>query len=170
MRAHQQRQHGRNINTTMPQLVGGPGFHARSVDTSFGVRRPGGVSKRQMMKQKEWTDSPIAPGFKHTSLAKVPYGHQSHKATQDSVEEGKMREIRNCPSGARRDYLIEDLYYWQQNGRPVYGDQGPKSNKNDYRETQGKARGIWEDTITDEAQKTRRFKVDDLVAKAKEGM
>ena len=162
MRMSRQKQTGRSVDTA---------FRARSVDrpTRFSWGRPSW--RREMFKQYSWRDIAIPKGYRHTSLQKVPYAHQSYKPLQDETELNYKRLIADTPPGPRRDYYIRDYEWWLANGRPTYGSPGTKADKNEWRRTQGKASGVWQDFIEDDhPRRTRRIRVDDMVARIKEGV
>lgn len=128
---------------------------------------PGLGSDFAKFKKKTLIDTPIPPGFKHTSRAKVPFGHKSYKPLQDRTEAYMKEEIRNCPHGRRRDFLEKNLDEWQQAGRPTYGAPTDPKYKNEVRETQRKGLGKWADKAgeQDQIRKTKRVNVADMVAK-----
>lgn len=114
-------------------------------------------------KRKSVADSPIAPGYKHVGIVKIPIRHQSYKPLQDRVDRQMQEEIRRTPPGRRKDFLIRSYNYWVQNGRPTYGSPGKRSRKNDWTRTQAKGLGVWADGVTDDRPtRTKRLKAADV--------
>ena len=119
-----------------------------------------------MYKKKSVIDTPVPPGFKHTSRAKVPIKHKSYKPAQDRIEASMIREINRTGPGRRLDFLLANLEEWRQAGRPTYGAPTDPKYKHEVAETQRKGLGKWTDKVGehDQVRKTRRITVADMVA------
>lgn len=69
---------------------------------------------------RTYADSPTPAGYRHRLLVKIPESHVGSRVMQDRIEDTMLRQIRHERPGPRRDYLIRDLEYWRQNGKPTY--------------------------------------------------
>lgn len=150
MRPHRKRQYGRTLAPMVPVMGHDTPFRPRNINQW-------GAMPRNIYKQKSFSDPAIPPGHRLTKRhQKIPLGHMSYKPMQDELERIKMRNIANALRGPDRDYLIREYEEWVANGRPTYGSPGKNADMNEWRLTQGKGSGVWQDEIEDRDPKQRK--------------
>lgn len=74
-------------------------------------------------------------GYRHRTIANIPKSHFSSRMLQDQIQETMLRQIRNCPAGPQRDFLVRDYELWLQNGRPTANAQRQQRNEMELRRT-----------------------------------
>ena len=94
---------------------------ARNLNIPFKGRRIGGL----------WAEASMGhpAGYKHRSLCNIPKSHLSSRIMQDQIDEICRRQIRHCPPGPRRDFLIKDYELWVANGRPIHSSMKGHDDK-----------------------------------------
>lgn len=157
MRPHRKRQYGRSLAPTVPVMGHDTPFRPRNLNQW-------GAMPRNIYKQHAFDQSPIPPGYRLTEKhQKIPLGHMSYKPMQDQIERSMKDEINRTEPGRRRDYLISKHAEWVANGRPTYGSPGKNADMSEWRLTQGKGSGVWQDEIEDRDPKQRkRYNLADL--------
>jgi len=114
--------------------------------------------------------SPIPPGYRFDGkVAKIPLKHQSNKELQDIIEQRMIKEMNAEAPGRRKDFLVNRYNYWVQNGRPVYGQPGPRSKPSEFRLT-NKESTLWMDEVEDAHPRSkRRIYLKDVIGSDGEG-
>jgi len=122
------------VRDLLPGMLPQPAYRSRIVGRRVAPTGPSWPSFRsyrgphQQGKARWLGDKLIPPGFRHTSLARIPKTDWTSRLLQDQIDESMRRQIAHEPPGPRRAFLLRDYELWLANGKPTYYSPGKSAH------------------------------------------